>query len=255
MKDAVRVPRNYYARVHEARYQAILGADAVFREGDMSEYVQPAWREFVVDAGLSVAERGAEIGSGTGINALHMASDGFPMVGLDISPTAVRRARQLAGERRLDARFVVGDMFDPPFADGAFDFTANIWTLHAVGEQVLRDRSLAEMWRILRPGGWLFLHNERGEQDARADDVVTVETDAWNIGERTQTFTRRDGGEVEVSFPGHMPEGLTGRRSLREHVQEVERAGFEITRAKEFTAQPRPDVPGNPMMVVFARKS
>jgi SAM-dependent methyltransferase len=254
MRKVVEVPRNYYARVHEARYQAILGAGAVFREGGMSEHVLPHWQQFVAAEAVSGGERGVEAGSGTGINALHIAASGMPMTGLDISPTVAARARQLAEERGLNARFVAGDMFHAPFADGAFDFAANIWTLHAVGEQDLRHRSLAEMWRVLRPGGRLFLHNERSTEDAGAGDVVTVEADAWNIGDRTQTFTRRGGGEVEVSFPGHMPEGLTGRRSLREHVEEVEGAGFDVTRAEEFTARPAPDVPGNPMMVVFARK-
>lgn len=254
VRNVVEVPRAYYARVHEARYRAIIGAGAGFRERDMSEYVRPAWTEFVAAAELSRGERGVEMGSGTGINALRIASDGFPMAGLDISPTAASRAGELAREWAVDACFVAGDMFHAPFASGSFDFAANIWTLHAVGEQELRDRGLAEMRRVLRPGGWLFLHNERSVEDVAADDIVTVETDAWNIAELTQRLTRQDGSQVEVTFPGHMPAGLSGRRSLRQHVAEVERAGLQVARAEEQSVQPRPDIPENPMMFVFARK-
>jgi SAM-dependent methyltransferase len=254
MAKVVEVPRGYYARTHEERYRAIIGSGAAFRERDMSQYVQPAWREFVAAAGLSQGEVGVEMGSGTGINALRIASEGLPMAGLDISPTAASRAAELAREWGVDARFVVGDMFAAPFPSGAFDIAVNIWTLHAVGEPQLRDRSLAEMWRVLRPGGRVFLHNERSRDDVPADDVVTVETDTWNIGNRTVRLTRPDQSQVEVSVPGFMPEGLTGRRTLGEHVEEVERAGFEITRAEEQSVQPNPDVPENPMMFVFARK-
>ncbi len=176
------------------------------------------------------------------------------MEGLDISPRAASRAGELAREWGVCARFVVGDMFDAPFAGHAFDFAVNIWALHVVGEQRLRDRCLAEIWRVLRPGGHLFLHNERSVEDVRADGVTTVEMDAWNTGVRTQRMTRHDGAQVEVSFPGHMPAGLTGRRSLREHSVEVQRAGYEVLTAKAQTVQPRPDIPGNPMMFVFARK-
>ena len=254
MAKVVEVPRGYYARTHEERYRAIMGSGAAFRERDMSEYVRPAWREFVAATELSDGERGVEMGSGTGINALRMASEGLPMVGLDVSPTAVSRAAELADGWGVDARFVAGDMCAAPFRSDVFDFAANIWTLHAVGEPDLRHRSLVEMWRVLRPGGRLFLHNEASREDVDADDVVTVETNTWNIGNRTVRLTRPDESQVEVSVPGFMPEGLTGRRSLREHVDEVQRAGFEVTRAEEQGVRPGPDVPENPMMFVLARK-
>ncbi len=70
MKKVVEVPRGYYSRVHEARYKAILGSGAAFRERDMSVYVRPAWRDFSNVAGLAAGQRGIEMGSGTGINAL-----------------------------------------------------------------------------------------------------------------------------------------------------------------------------------------
>ena len=54
MAKVVEVPRGYYARTHEERYRAIIGSGAAFRERDMSQYVQPAWREFVAAAGPEI---------------------------------------------------------------------------------------------------------------------------------------------------------------------------------------------------------
>src|SRR3954466_8486214 len=50
-----------------------------------------------------------EAGCGSGENALHLASLGLPVVGVDVAETAIAMARAKAGERRLAAEFVVAD--------------------------------------------------------------------------------------------------------------------------------------------------
>ncbi len=152
------------------------------------------------------------------------------MVGLDISPTVVRRAVELAKEKNCSAQFFVGDMFTPALQSESFDFVMNIWTLHAVGEQHLRDKHLSECYRVLKSGGYLFLHNEgSGEDVLNPEEELVIETvNEWNIPEYTNKFDLPDGSQVEVKFPGHMPPGLSGRRSLRAHQGELERAGFQV---------------------------
>jgi SAM-dependent methyltransferase len=250
----VEVPRDYYRRVHEERYKAIFGAGAVFRQRSMNTSVAQAWRKFRSFADLQPGAQGVEFGSGTGINAITISLEGFRIVGLDISPTAVQKAVELAKARNSSARFVVGDMFDSAFPAGFFDFALNIWTLHAVGEQDLRDKHLSECHRVLRPDGYLFLHNESSERDVLDPDeeILIRETEDWNISERTNRFDLPDGSKVKVSFPGHMPPGLSGRRSLREHREELERADFQVLRCWEEVIRPNPSVPGNRMMVAFA---
>jgi SAM-dependent methyltransferase len=50
-----------------------------------------------------------DAGCGTGENALHVASLGLRVVGVDVAETAVSIARDNAAARRLDADFVVAD--------------------------------------------------------------------------------------------------------------------------------------------------
>lgn len=252
----VKVPKNYYRRVHEARYQKIFGAGAIFRQKRMNPSVSQAWQKFRSCAFLQSGDSGIEFGSGTGINAITVSLEGFRMVGLDISPTAVHKAVELARARNSSAHFLVGDMFASTFQASSFDFALNIWTLHAVGEQNLRDKHLSECYRILKPGGYFFLHNESSERDVLSSDeeIVIQEVEEWNISERTNQFDLPDGGKIEISFPGHMPPGLSGRRSLREHQEELERAGFRVLQCWEELMRPNPSVSGNRVMIVFARK-
>ena len=252
----VRVPENYYYRAHETRYHRILGSGSVFRQKRMSPNVAKAWAEFCSSVDLPSRAMGVEFGSGTGINTITIAEQGYEMLGLDISPTAVRKARELAEERDSSARFMVGDMFNSGLAAESFDFAVNIWTLHVVGEQNLRDQHLRECLRVLKRGGHAFLHNESSEEDILDPDeeIVIQETSEWNIREYTNRFDLPDGTEVEISFPGHVPPGLSGRRSLGEHVQELERAGFRVLRCWADVMRPQPDVPGNRVMVAFAQR-
>ncbi|MFQ6042860.1 MAG: class I SAM-dependent methyltransferase [Candidatus Poribacteria bacterium] len=252
----VKVPKNYYRRVHEARYQRIFGAGAIFRQREMNLFVARAWEQFRSFVDLPSGALGIEFGCGTGINSIIISQQGFRMIGLDISPTAVHKAVELAKANHCSARFFVGDMFDSSLQTGSFDFALNIWTLHAVGEQHLRDKHLSECYRVLKPGGYLFLHNESIELDVLSPDeeIVIQEVEEWNISERTNRFDLPDGGKIEVSFPGHMPPGLSGRRSLREHREELECAGFRVLQCWEELMRPNPSVSGNRVMIVFARK-
>lgn len=50
-----------------------------------------------------------DVGSGEGGDVVWLAEQGWDATGVDVSPTAVRRATELAAERGVEARFVVGD--------------------------------------------------------------------------------------------------------------------------------------------------
>ena len=82
---------------------------------------------------------------------------------VDISPRMV----ELARARGIDAQ--VADVQELPFADGAFDTVVAAWMLYHVPDV---GRGLAEIARVLRPGGALVaVTNSIGhlERAARAD--------------------------------------------------------------------------------------
>jgi SAM-dependent methyltransferase len=77
--------------------------------------------------------RAVDLGCGTGANALFLAEHGFDVVGIDFSPTALRKARDEAAKSAMGdrARFVLGDLTGEAIsgAEGPFDLLVSYGTL------------------------------------------------------------------------------------------------------------------------------
>ena len=85
----------------------------------------------VADAKISPC-RAVELGCGTGINAVWLAHRGFDVTAIDISPTAVQRARQRATDAGVAVRFVEADVTALPDLGPPFDFVFDRGCYHAV---------------------------------------------------------------------------------------------------------------------------
>jgi ubiquinone/menaquinone biosynthesis C-methylase UbiE len=94
-----------------------------------------------------------EVGCGTGVLTRVLAGidEVKSVVGVDLAPSLLDRARELAAEAP-NARFEVADARDLPFADASFDVAIFDSTLSHVPSP---ERALAEAARVLRPGGLL----------------------------------------------------------------------------------------------------
>lgn len=109
-----------------------------------------------------------DLGCGPGVSALAFA-DGCPgdrIVGLDIAPAMLRRARDHDKGRRCD--WLLGDAHRLPVADASVDVVTGHSFLYLLPD---RPRALAEIRRVLRPGGRLVLLEPRYQGavgDARA---------------------------------------------------------------------------------------
>jgi SAM-dependent methyltransferase len=118
------------------------------RQNLYEETEGPNAREVLWGALAALAPRRVlEVGGGPGELAERMRDDlGATVSFLDISPRMV----ELARERGIDAQ--VGDVQSLPFADESFDTAVAAWMLYHVPDL---DRGLAELARVLAPGGRL----------------------------------------------------------------------------------------------------
>ena len=123
-----------------------------------------------------------EVGGGEGELAARIVHElGAELVGIDQSERMV----QIQRGKGLDAR--VGDVQELPFADGQFDASLAAWMLYHVPDP---HRALAELARVLRPGGRLVAVATAYEHLAELSDLM-----GRDRSERLRVFGRQTGEE------------------------------------------------------------
>ena len=95
-----------------------------------------------------------EIGSGTGVHARLLAGAGARLAAVDLTPTAVDLTRRRLALHGLEADVREADAEQLPFPDGSFDV---VWSWGVIHHSAHTERVVAEIARVLRPGGRLAL--------------------------------------------------------------------------------------------------
>ena len=116
---------------------------------------------------IPVNGRVLEIAPGPGYFCIELAKLGdYQITGLDISKSFVEIARRNAAEAGLKIDFRQGNASNMPFADNTFDFTFCQAAFKNFSEPV---QAIAEMYRVLRPGGTSVISDLR--RDAPAEEI------------------------------------------------------------------------------------
>jgi SAM-dependent methyltransferase len=138
--------------------QVVAGRfEAVYREGTPPWDIGAPQSEFVrlAEAG-EITGRVIDVGCGTGENALHLASRGLDVIGVDGAPIAIERARTKAKERGLPAVFEVRDVLNLNDVKETFDSAIDSGCFH-VFDDAERPAYVRSVHGVLRPSGRLFL--------------------------------------------------------------------------------------------------
>jgi tellurite methyltransferase len=123
--------------------------------GDIDIYLLDQLLKDRLAPGASVLDAGC----GGGRNLVYFLRNGYPVFGVDENPRAVSQVRELAAQLapHLPAEsFQVASLSEIPFPDRRFDAVICSAVLHFARDEAQFDRMLAEMWRVLRPGGLFF---------------------------------------------------------------------------------------------------
>jgi ubiquinone/menaquinone biosynthesis C-methylase UbiE len=128
-----------------------------------------------------------EVGCGTGLVLQRVQGFAASACGVDLSPGMLEKARA----RGLDVR--EGDATALPFADASFDVAYSFKVLAHVPEL---DRALAEMARVVRPGGhlvydvynraslrWLIKRLTGPRATSTSFDEAAIATRFWSVDE------------------------------------------------------------------------
>lgn len=172
-------------------------------------------RGFLADSrewiGSRARGRVLEVAIGTG-RSLGFYPAGIQLVGIDLAPAMLDVARSRAADLGVDVELIEGDAERLPFDDASFDTVVSELALCSVPNPA---RAIAEMARVLRPGGSLLLLDHVG---STWPPVYALQWLVERITIRTagEHFTRRQLPLVEAA-------GLTVVEQERLKVGAVER--------------------------------
>jgi ubiquinone/menaquinone biosynthesis C-methylase UbiE len=123
-------------------------------------------RRLIDQARLQPGHRILDLGCGTGTLALiaHGAEPGIEVVGLDADPEMLSWARAKAGRAGLSVRFDEGRSDSLLYEDWSFDRVFATLLFHHLTDQV-KEATIAEVARVLRPGGELHVADWGRPQD------------------------------------------------------------------------------------------
>jgi ubiquinone/menaquinone biosynthesis C-methylase UbiE len=131
----------YDVQIPESRRQALLlRKTAMMRD---------------VIAARGCGARGLDVGCGQGAYVARMRALGFAVEGIDASAGQVRLAARNIGGAAIVR---VGSVLSIPAADASYDFLYIINVLHHLGSVAEQRQAFAELLRVLKPGGLLFVH-------------------------------------------------------------------------------------------------
>jgi len=105
---------------------------------------------------ITRATRVLDAGCGRGRNLVYMLRHAYDVWGNDVSEEAIAAARSLAPELSVD-RFRAEPVERMSFADASFDVVLSSAVMHFARDEAHWWAMLREMWRVLRPGGVLFV--------------------------------------------------------------------------------------------------
>jgi tellurite methyltransferase len=108
-----------------------------------------------IGAGMCVLDAGC----GYGRNLVHLLREGCEVFALDQDAKAVEHVRQLSAALSTGLspeNFQVAPIERMPFADGIADVVMCSSVLHFARDEEHFRSMLAELWRVLKPGGMLF---------------------------------------------------------------------------------------------------
>lgn len=123
--------------------------------------------------------RAITLGCGVGRETIYLAKRGFDVIGLDFSPTAIKRAHRRAQIEGVKVAFVLDDLTNLHHVNGTFDLITDFGVLNDLNQES-RELFMKNVLPLTHPGSYYLMicfDNKVPieEVDQRFGDCFTVE--------------------------------------------------------------------------------
>jgi ubiquinone/menaquinone biosynthesis C-methylase UbiE/uncharacterized membrane protein YbhN (UPF0104 family) len=157
---------------------------------------------------------GLDVGCGQGWYVARMRQLGFDVLGIDSSPGQAVLAAHNVGSPDL---IRIGSALDIPAPDASYDFVYTINVLHHLASVSDQRAAFAELLRVLKPGGLLFVH----EINTRnllfrfymgyvfpSLNCIDEGVERWLLPNRLERYT--DSPVIDIRYFTFLPEFIPG---------------------------------------------
>jgi SAM-dependent methyltransferase len=226
---------------YEERYRRVFTAGGLY-------WNDPNPNPFLLEIAETLPEGSqcVEFGCGEGYQSRLMATCGHSVLGIDLSPTAIKRAWQNTPEG-MNVRYEIGDVTDPndiQLKENYYDLAVDIRCLHMMADLTDRDSYLKNVWESLKTKGILYLQNgldlsdvcpQSTEEEAQIEQLkqLRVKPAGYQLSSLIHTRTV----EKQIKIP-MCPLGKLQR--LEEYVNELKIKGFGILKTKRINSLSNP---------------
>jgi SAM-dependent methyltransferase len=151
---------NPFSGRHPTSHERMAGQpwDASYRDGPAPWDIgrpQPVIVRLASEGGFAGAVLDA--GCGTGENALHVASLGLPVLGVDVAETALAIAREKAHHRGIEVEFAAADALHLERLGRTFQTVLDCGLFHTFDEDDERTRYAASLASVTEDDGTLYV--------------------------------------------------------------------------------------------------
>ena len=163
-------------------------------------------------ARIQPGEQVLDVGCGTGTLAMEVArrvGRAGHVTGVDPGTEQIARARRSAARRNVPIEFQIGVIEQLPFPDQTFDVVFSTLMMHHLPTS-LKRQGLAEIARVLKPGGRLVIADFKHKQE-RAGQAARFHAGGSRIQDLAAMISEAGFGHLEIeemqsprfsAFPG-----------------------------------------------------